>query len=201
MRNAFLEAVSTHAPVVCDELHGEPFAIYRQLAVEHGVVLWRELKRSRPLRDEAFKPLRISLDQWASKRNINTDWCIESALRTLQVWVGAKKHKMRLQGLSWSTIQVSPPELPSYHPAIHTRPAYIADAHAAIDAYCNAVEAVQTSEQKEKKTLQTHLEWLVRKICLGHSYNSIARERNTPDAACVSRAVREIAILIALPVP
>jgi hypothetical protein len=207
MRNAFLVAVSECAPDVCTDLHGEPLALYKKLAAERGLLLWqylnqrRDKRRARPDDDEALKLLRASIERWASKRHIHTEWCVESAYRTLQVWTVATKPEMRLHGLDWSSIQDSPPELPSYHPQIQSRESYIASVSAALEAYCDAVESGQTSDQMEKRgTLQTHLEWTVKKYCLGRSYYSITKEPGAPrNVSSVSRAVHGIAGLIGLP--
>jgi hypothetical protein len=207
MRNAFLDAVSEYAPVVCVELYGEPFALYRGLAAERGALLWQYLSQRRDKRqtrrddDAALKLLRASLERWASKRNINTEWFIESAYRTLQGWTVATKPEMRLTGLSWGDTQATPPELPDYHPQLQSKEAYIASVSAVVEAYCDAVDAMHVSEQKEKRgTLQSHLEWTVRKYCLGHSFYSITKEPGGPkNVSSVSRAVREIATLIGLP--
>ncbi len=88
-RGRFLQAVRRIVPDVLDDLAGEPYALYEQLAQATELpdrAEWQEYLSATPDSDAALVPLRDNLQSWAQRWHLETDWCLERALDTLGFW-------------------------------------------------------------------------------------------------------------------
>ncbi len=94
-RIRFLDAVKKHVPAVLDDLAGEPFQLYQQLAQQLAQdddtpmsVYVLIITDVHPTSDwgPMFDPLHRRLRAWSRHWHLDADWCRHVALKTLYEW-------------------------------------------------------------------------------------------------------------------
>lgn len=136
-----------------------------------------------------------ALRLWAKKRNLDADWCLESAFSTLRMWSASERKpevfKPDTESIGGPSVvgPQAPDGLPLYLPTALSRKEYLDDLrskdvpHGTLkraQAYCSAVEQCYAKagyprcKAGEKRKLRLHLEWAVRFQVCGESLENIA---------------------------
>lgn len=138
LRYRFLEIIEEIGQQVLEELHGGPFQHYMRPEMEQVRQLnlrWTDIAyriRRLPTQVQAFHQ---SLKGWANNRNLNSEWCVEQAYKTVYLWANSSEESLKPLFFSldgWggtipSDAPLPPAGLPEYKPLNRWRSTYIAD--------------------------------------------------------------------------
>lgn len=228
-RREFFRAIERVAPEVVSSLAQEVFPLYSAACEAGRTVVTREQMVGK---SPELKALREALDKWAENWGLRAAWCLDYAIFFLHFWrvlprtvgqvralPGGGPFKFPLKEIHPDLDRdelgqrdeiPEPPAFDEWEPWLETREAYLERAKAALERYCDQVQAAYEQagwqEGVEKRarsgTPLVHFEWLVRYQVQRRTCERIAEECQDEeglDPASVYQAISETAKLIGLP--
>ncbi len=111
----FLETAVEMLPELCAELQGEPLRLYRCLPLGVAPHKWGGYSRAR--NTMPFQQLVAAVEAWATKWNLEAEWCKSAAYFTIQIWsdLGKPTNFILIPPFSKAIHRVDPPDgMPMY---------------------------------------------------------------------------------------
>ncbi len=86
-RKIFLNKIQEFAPQVWENLYGNCFPIYSNIAHQDRYISWEELKNiSKQNKSSKVVELHDQICKWSQKYNLNYDWVLEAVMVILLYW-------------------------------------------------------------------------------------------------------------------
>ena len=218
-REEFLDAVERREPKVLEELERDVLSLYqawRDRSGESGESIVRATDAA--LRESSMSshlaPLRQALNAWLRRWNLETPWCRERALATMERWCKSRADR---EGWSAGRARWRPVltfeerhfkfEHAGWEPTIRgradaaerIRDEFEKNLQAHLD-HCDELARERGYRPSPQKQEELHFDWLVRYQVLTEPFASIARTPSEKRAVrTVKDAVTSLARLIDLP--
>jgi hypothetical protein len=220
-RQTFYQYIRHIAPEVLEDLRDEPFYYYRVAFVmnrwhrsenEHARK-WGVFESEPYERHPSVLALKQSLLEWAEYYNLNDQWCLDKAFRTLDQWYQNSAFAERLM---WGreAIGYIPPvgveegkfsfTFPTWDPVSQSRSSYQEEVERAFRQYriryCNRIEELTRERdyvERKRKRDSAHYEWLVWYQVKYKSQSWIVQEFNATRAT-VAEAIKGAASMCGL---
>ena len=194
-RDLLLYAVRRSACVVPDTLRSDVFPVWRTTAASaaaHPQLLdsWASVRVAGRTFRPQLRPLRIALVAWARGWHLDAPWVLETALRTLDMWMTVPQAR---DALRWSrSLSVVRPALSDSEETAwrHGR-----ELHEFVGAWLRRRRNVRPTPVKRNPA---HYVWLVQRQVLGLTWPRIAHLANADDHRTVLDAVQDTAARLGL---
>jgi hypothetical protein len=214
-RSTFIKLLIREVPEVENDLH-EAQDIYIEAVRDHG----KFTGYSQVAETAVCAPLNEALNTWATRHNLNADWCKDTALRAFEYWTTSPEDydSDYWEGGDWRDVPMKFGDASDISHRLFefshsvdgllwsTREQIIAELRSefesAVTAYLNHLDSIMQESGyavSPKKRSPDHFLWFIRYQVQRRSQNDIAQVFNQ-ERTTVRDALRTISDLIKLPI-